>query len=144
MRYFNITLLNYFIFHLQHSNLLIIDLNFPEGIITLLKLLKLLHAFSNALSKHIGFSDPKHPVGSTILKKQGQNKTLREMAYDLGEAISDQKKRFCGLEQGPRSKKNVLHIVDLCYVPTDEKQIVKELCLKGAGSSKGILFLNTE
>ena len=88
--------------------------------------------------------DMKHPVGSAILKQQGQNKTLREMAYDLGEAISDQKKRFCGLEQGPRSKKNVLHIVDLCYVPTDEKQIVKELCLKGAGSSKGILFLSTE
>ena len=88
--------------------------------------------------------DMKHPVGSSILKKQGQNKTLREMAYDLGESISDQKKRFCALEQGPETRENTLHIVDLCYVPTDEKQIVKEFCLKGAGSSKGILFLNTE
>ena len=87
--------------------------------------------------------DVKHPVGSAILKKQGQNTTLRKMASNLGEDISDQKNRFCGFEQGPRSRKNVLYIVDLCYVPRHEKQIVKEFCIKGAGSSEGIIFLNT-
>jgi len=35
------------------------------------------------------------------------------------------------------------YIVDLCYVPAHEKEIVKEFCLRGAGSSEGILFLNT-
>lgn len=88
--------------------------------------------------------DIKHPVGTVILKKQGRNIKLSTMASDLGESISNQKKRFCGLEQGPRSSKNVLHIVDLCYVPTNEKQIVKDFCVKAAGSSEGILFINTK
>lgn len=87
--------------------------------------------------------DIKHPVGSAILKKQKQNVTLRQASSDLGETISRQKKYFCGLEQGPKNRKNVLHIVDLCYVPAHEKEIVKEFCIRGAGSSEGILFLNT-
>ena len=66
------------------------------------------------------------------------------MASDLGESISDQKKRFCGLDQGPRSTRNVLHIVDLCYVPSHEKEIVKDFCVKAAGSPEGILFINTK
>lgn len=87
--------------------------------------------------------DIKHPVGSAILKKQKQNVTLRQASSDLGKTISRQKKYFCGLEQGPKNRKNVLHIVDLCYVPAHEKEIVKEFCIRGAGSSEGILFLNT-
>ena len=63
---------------------------------------------------------------------------------DLGESIFDQKKRFCGLDQGPKSIKNVLHIVDLCYVPKNEKEIVKDFCIKEAGSPEGILFINTK
>ena len=88
--------------------------------------------------------DLKHPVGSAILKKQGRNIKLKTMAFDLGESIFEQKNRFCGLEQGPRSSRNVLHIVDLCYVPKNEKEIVKDLCIKGAGSPEGILFINTK
>lgn len=88
--------------------------------------------------------DMKHPVGSAILKKQGRNITLKTMSFDLGESISEQKNRFCGLEGGPKSSENVLHIVDLCYVPKNEKEIVKGLCLKGAGNPEGILFLNTK
>lgn len=87
--------------------------------------------------------DIKHPVGSAILKKQKQNVTLRQASSDLGKTISRQKKYFCGVEQGPKNRKNVLHIVDLCYVPAHEKEIVKEFCIRGAGSSEGILFLNT-
>lgn len=73
--------------------------------------------------------DLKHPVGSAILKKQDRNITLKTMSFDLGESIFEQKNRFCGLEQGPRSSRNVLHIVDLCYVPKNEKEIVKDLCI---------------
>ena len=54
----------------------------------------------------------------------------------------NQKERFCEFEQGPESSENVFHIIDLAYVPSPEKEIVKEYCLKGAGSSEGIKFLN--
>lgn len=60
------------------------------------------------------YMDIKHLVGSAILKKQKQNVTLRQASSDLGKTISRQKKYFCRLEQGPKSHKNVLHIVDLC------------------------------
>ena len=86
--------------------------------------------------------DAKHPVGSEILLKQNSPYTLQEMAHNMGKSIRKQKERFCGLEQGPKSSENVLHIVDLAYIPSHEKEIVKEYCLKGAGSSEGIQFLN--
>ena len=89
--------------------------------------------------------DVKHPVGSEILRKQNRKVDIKTMAYDMGERIFDQKERFCELEQGPKSSENVLHIVDLAYVSSYEKEIVKEYCLKGAedaGSSEGIQFLN--
>jgi hypothetical protein len=44
------------------------------------------------------------------------------MAYNMGKKSFLQKNRFCGLEQGPKNPKNVLHIIDLGY----EKEIVKE------------------
>lgn len=67
------------------------------------------------------------------------------MANNMGVSRVKQKERFCELEQGPESSENVLHILDLLYVPPSEKEIVKEYCLKGAentGSSEGIQFLN--
>jgi len=87
--------------------------------------------------------DFKHPVGSAILKKQNSPFTLEEMAYNMGESILKQKERFCGLEHGPETRENTLHIVDLCYVSKNEKQIVIEFCIRAAGSSDGIKFLNT-
>jgi len=36
-----------------------------------------------------------------------------------------QKHRFVGLENGPVGPENVGHIVDLCYVSSSEKAIVK-------------------
>lgn len=47
-----------------------------------------------------------------------------------------------GFQVGPVDAKNVLHIVDLAYVPFTEKQIVKNFCLKGACSPEGIVFIN--
>ena len=89
--------------------------------------------------------DIKHPVGSEILQKQNNPMDLETMAYKMGGKLVDQKNRFCNLEQGPKTSENVLHIVDLAYVPSHEKEIIKEYCLKGAedaGGSEGILFLN--
>ena len=89
--------------------------------------------------------DIKHPVGSEILQKQNSPMDLETMAYKMGGKLVDQKNRFCNLEQGPNTSENVLHIVDLAYVPSHEKEIIKEYCLKGAedaGGSEGILFLN--
>lgn len=86
--------------------------------------------------------DAKHPVGSEILRKQNSPYTLQEMAKNMEESILKQKERFCQLEQGLESSENVLHIIDLAYVPSHEKEIVKEYCLKGADSSEGIKFLN--
>ena len=74
--------------------------------------------------------------------KQGQ--TI-DMSYKIGQKIVDQKHRFVGLENGPVSSENVGHIVDLCYLPSSEKAIVKQNVLQGArdkGSDAGIVFLN--
>ena len=89
--------------------------------------------------------DVKNPVGSEILKKQGQTISLEDMGYKIGQNIVAQKHRFVGLENGPVSSENVGHIVDLCYVPGNEKAIVRQTILQGArdkGSDAGIVFLN--
>ena len=67
------------------------------------------------------------------------------MSYKIGQKIVAQKHRFVGLENGPVVPENVGHIVDLCYVPSSEKAIVKQNVLQGAldkGSDAGIIFLN--
>ena len=46
------------------------------------------------------------------------------MAYQMGKKIVKQKHRLVGLENGSVSPQNVGHIVDLCYVPDNEKAIV--------------------
>lgn len=89
--------------------------------------------------------DIKQPVGSKALSKQGQTISVEDMAYRLGQKIVKQKHRFVGLENGSLSSENVGHIVDLCYVPSSEKAIVKQNVLQGAadnGSDTGIVFLN--
>jgi hypothetical protein len=89
--------------------------------------------------------DIKQPLGSEALIKQGQTISVEKMAYKLGQKIVDQKHRFVGLEKGPVGPENVGHIVDLCYVPSSEKAIVKQKVLQGAvdkGTDAGIVFLN--
>jgi hypothetical protein len=85
--------------------------------------------------------DVKNPVGSEVLIKQGQTISLEDMAYKIGQNIVDQKHRFVGLENGPASSENVGHIVDLCYLPGNEKAIVRQTILQGA-RDKGRIFLN--
>lgn len=89
--------------------------------------------------------DVKNPVGSEILKKQGQTISLEDMSYQIGQKIVAQKHRFVGIENGPVVPENVGHIIDLCLVPSSEKTIVKKNVLQGAvdkGSNAGIIFLN--
>ena len=86
--------------------------------------------------------DIKQPVGSATLKKQNQTLSVEEMAHRIGEKIVKQKRKFVGLQNGPVNECNVGHIVDLCYVPKNEKKIVKKNILKGAGSDTGIVFMN--
>ena len=90
--------------------------------------------------------DVKNPVGSDILQKQGQTRTVEEMAYEIGQKIAKQKQTFVGEEGGPASPENVGHMVDLCYVQAHEKPLVKRTILQGArdtaGSDAGILFIN--
>ena len=67
------------------------------------------------------------------------------MAYRLGQKILPQKERYVGEEGGPVSSENVLHIIDMCYVESNETQIVKDNFLQGVldnGSDDGIVFLN--
>ena len=87
--------------------------------------------------------DIKQPIGSEALIKQGQTISVEDMAYKLGQKIVAQKHRFVGLEKGPVGPENVGHIVDLCYVPSSEKAIVKEKLLQGAvdkGSIKVVML----
>lgn len=89
--------------------------------------------------------DIKQPIGLKALIKQGQTISLEDMSYKLGQKIVAQKHRFVGLENGPVGPENVGHIVDLCYVPSSEKAIVKQNVLQGAVdkvSDSGIVFLN--
>ena len=67
------------------------------------------------------------------------------MAYNIGKNIVKQKHRFVGKKNGLTSSENVGHIVDLCYVSKNEKEIVRQNILQGArdkGSEAGIIFLN--
>ena len=69
------------------------------------------------------------------------------MTYHIGGRIVDQKERFCGLEQGLKSSEKCFTYCrsGIRSVPSHEKEVVKEYCLKraeDAGSSDGIQFLN--
>ena len=89
---------------------------------------------------HVDF---KHPVGSEILEKQQSSDNLETMAYNIGKKSVKQKEAFCGLKQGPETSENVLHVVDLAYVPSHEKDICKDYCGKGSedsGDFEGTLF----
>ena len=88
--------------------------------------------------------DIKHPVGSEILRKQGQTIDIETMAEKMGFDLVKQKRRFCGLDEGPEASENVLHIIDLTYVPADEKNVVKEHCLQGIRNHPNSTLIDVE
>ena len=69
------------------------------------------------------------------------------MAQHIGRTVVKQKTTLLGRENGPVKPENVGHIIDLCYVPSHEKAIVKENVLLTAaekGIDFGIVFLNDD
>ena len=91
--------------------------------------------------------DVKQPLGSEGLVKQGQTIGLEGMAQHIGRTVVKQKTTLLGRENGPVKPENVGHIIDLCYVPSHEKAIVKENVLLTAaekGIDFGIVFLNDD
>ena len=59
-------------------------------------------------------------------------------------------RKFCGLDRDPEASENVLHVVDLAYIPAHQKNVVKEHCLKSIRDNpnstltdvEGVIFLN--
>jgi hypothetical protein len=89
--------------------------------------------------------DTKQPVGTETLKIQGQSETIEGMGNKIGKRLVQQKKTFVGVEGGPKSPENVLHLITLNYLPDYEKQPVIDNVLNGAeeaGSTYGIKFMN--
>jgi hypothetical protein len=83
------------------------------------------------------------------LKKQNSPYTLQERSLDMGKSIIKQKNRFCGLDRGPKSSRNVLHIVDLCVVdcydvPISEKMIVQNAVENNCTNTSSVIFINNE
>ena len=74
----------------------------------------------------------KIPVGSEVLRRQNQTISLKDMAYNMGKKFVFQKHRFVGIENGPASSEEVAHLVDLAFIPPNEKSTVRDNILKGA------------
>lgn len=65
------------------------------------------------------------------------------MSYKIGQKTVAQKHIFVDLGNGQVGPKNVDYIVDLCYVPSSQKPIVKQNVLQGTlakVSDAGIIF----
>lgn len=86
--------------------------------------------------------DAKGPVGSEVAAKT--NRTLAVASFEVGANSVKQKGRFVG-QGGLESADLVAHLIDLYYVPEDEKAFVVQKILEGArsiGSDQGIFFMN--
>ena len=70
------------------------------------------------------------------------------VAFNMGKDSVDQKNRFVGLDKGPKSKTDVLHLYDFKNIKNNaEKPVLVQAVLNGAeqaGYTDGILFLNYE
>ncbi len=91
--------------------------------------------------------DIKYLISTEKLRKQGPYVTVKEMAFKMGQKSVEQKSKFLDPENpnSPSETKNVGHLIDLTYVPQEEKDLGRENVLKGArskGSEEGIVFKN--
>lgn len=70
------------------------------------------------------------------------------VAFNMGKDSVDQKKRFIGIDKGPKSRNDVLHLYDFKNIKNNaEKPVLVQAVLNGAeqaGYTDGILFLNYE
>ena len=70
------------------------------------------------------------------------------VAFNMGKKSVNQKKRFIGLNKGPKSKEDVIHLYNFKNIRNNaEKPFLVQAVLNGAGQAgytDGILFLNYE
>jgi hypothetical protein len=57
-----------------------------------------------------------------FLEKQLQNKTVEQIAFQMGEKIAAQKNKFVGKRNGPAGPEEIAHVVDLCYLKISEQE----------------------
>lgn len=71
-----------------------------------------------------------------------------DVTYNMGRDSVEQKERFVGFDQGPKSKQDVLHLYNFKNIRNpDEKPFLVQVVLNGAenaGDQEGIAFLNHE
>lgn len=74
--------------------------------------------------------------------------THESVAFNMGKDSVDQKERFIGLDKGPKSRDDVLHLYNFNNIRNNaEKPFLVQAVLNGAeqaGYTDGILFLNYE
>ena len=74
--------------------------------------------------------------------------SLETVAFNMGKESVDQKERFIGLDKGPKSRDDVLHLYNFKNIRNNaEKPFLVQAVLNGAeqaGYTDGILFLNYE
>lgn len=97
------------------------------------------------------FVDHKTIIDFQTLKNQGRDisryPTHEQVAYNIGKSIPIQKKRYIGVETGPTSMDQIVHLVNLENMKPSEKPSLISAVLQGAedaGSSEGIIFINFE
>jgi hypothetical protein len=98
------------------------------------------------------FVDHKGMIDFQSLADQGKDisrfPSHETVAYRMGQAIPSQKECFIGLPQGPKSEKEVLHLVNFDKIKDPlEKPYLVSAVLNGAedaGCDDNILFINFE
>lgn len=98
------------------------------------------------------FIDHKGMIDFASLSEEGKNisgfPSHESVAFKMGLDSVAQKKRFIGLDQGPASMGEVLHLYNFEKIRNKtEKPLLMQAVLNGAeqaGSTDGIIFLNCE
>lgn len=98
------------------------------------------------------FIDHKGMIDFSSLIDKGKNISSfpnhENVAFNMGKKSVEQKKRFIGLNEGPKSKKDVIHLYNFKNIRNNaEKPFLVQAVLNGAeqaGYTEGILFLNYE
>jgi hypothetical protein len=97
--------------------------------------------------------DIKTPISFEDLESQGKAvsgpNTYSEVGRSMGKKLLKQKSRFCGLQDGPANRDQVLHVIDLKKLPnSDIKKEVMQATLNAVeetgNSTKLIYFINSD
>jgi len=131
------------IFHQAYLEGIVVDYARPS--IELAKNVPLDFIVITPESPYPKFGDAKAFVSDEVLKSQNQTMNMEQEARIGGAKAYVQKDKFCGQPGGPQSPEDVIHVIDLTFIPSGLKEIFKKLFLEGAseaGSDKGMYFIN--